>query len=142
MKYFTVIISFATILLTSCGKSSSDSNRVRELEEENARLRRASGQSPSPVPPVEKPSKDLARLAGIYDSTSGVSEDFFELKADGTFYLSQNGGRTKAGNYTVNGDMVVWRDAQGIVSRFIIEGDNLAEAGSDRMRIRMWNRRP
>jgi hypothetical protein len=59
MKYSAIILSIAAMLLASCGKSSTDTSRVRELEEENARLRRAAGQSAALVPAAEKPSKDV-----------------------------------------------------------------------------------
>lgn len=95
----------------------------------------------------EKPTPEMAGLAGTYDdSTSGVGENFFSLKADGSYYLSERGG-SKSGRYTVTGDTVVLKNAgdalgsRGIPMTFIIEGNNLVEAGSDRMRIRLWERR-
>lgn len=94
-----------------------------------------------------KPTPEMIRLEGTYDdTTSSRGENWFSLKADGTYYLSQHGGG-KSGHYTVSGDTVVLKNAgdalgsRGIPKVFIIEGDNLDEAGSDRMRIRRWERR-
>jgi hypothetical protein len=59
MKFRLVTLSVIVILIAGCDKNSGDANRIRALEDENARLRRAAGQNAALVPAAEKPPKEV-----------------------------------------------------------------------------------
>jgi hypothetical protein len=99
MKHSTLVVFSAAALSVSCGKSSDSESRVRQLEEENARLRRAPGQSAALVPAAEKPTKDVLddAVCDLSVSATGgtgwvtckytVTNDYTRSVKDETFHI-------------------------------------------------------
>ena len=88
MKHPTIILVLVSVVMMSCRKNSSDSDRIRQLEEENARLRRAAGQSAALVPATEKPSQDVidAAVRGIFGKAGyTITNDYSRQVHDETF---------------------------------------------------------